>query len=64
MRTDAFYAIEVNGVALQPQVEARHGQVLVQQLPSLMAGDVLRVVPELGLGAISHATFRILRVGS
>jgi Collagen triple helix repeat (20 copies) len=63
-QTDVFYAIEVNGVALQPQVEAKHGQVLVQQLPSLSMGDVLRIVPESRVGVISHATFRILRVGS
>jgi hypothetical protein len=60
--TEVFYAIEVNGVALQ--VEAKYAQVLVQQLPSLMTGDVLRVVPESGVGVMSHATFRILRVGS
>jgi Collagen triple helix repeat (20 copies) len=63
-RTEVFYAIEVNGVALQPQVEAKPGQVLVQQLPSLRAGDVLRVVSESRVGVMSHATLRILRVGS
>jgi hypothetical protein len=63
-RTPVFYAIEVDGVALQPQVDAKHGHVLVQQLPMLTAGDVLRVVSESGVGVMSHATFQILRVGS
>jgi hypothetical protein len=63
-QTDVSYAIEVNGVALDPEIESNSGQLIIQQLHLLAAGDALQVVPESGLGLLSQQTFRIMRVGS